>query len=469
MPGLNMVGNIDRVGIYTEALTASQINKLYQTRSKFEEAVMPPSAPTGLSASQGDDTVELNWSDNSESDLDGYKIKRSTTSGGPYSTINTVSESRYSDSDVSPGTTYYYVVSANNAGGESSNSAEVTITTPDVTLPAPYSFYDFEEGSGSGTTVADQGAANNAGTLTGTDITFTTGGVTSSEAEGDGCVEITSNTVSDGTSYVEVPYAEFHNGDNYTFVAWVKWNTAITADWAYVFWQDGADARQNTRHVDLWWHLDNTDFATVLYDKDGNTVELAPANSGTNIFDGSWHQVAITLENNKTVKLYTDGVLTGEKTSSLDIAKTDESHNLQIGAMPGLNMVGNIDRVGIYTEALTASQISKLYQTRSKFEETPTALSTIESGSLTLYQNRPNPFNGITTIEYSLSTSGRVMLEVFDITGNVVEVLENRNAASGSHEVIWNGASFSKGVYFCRLTVTTDSGTETKVMKMIKL
>ena len=82
--------------------------------------------PTGLSATAGNAKVVLNWtaSDGASS----YNVKRATLSGGPYTNIFSVISTNYEDTEVSNGTTYYYVVSAVNDGGESSNSTEVSAT-----------------------------------------------------------------------------------------------------------------------------------------------------------------------------------------------------------------------------------------------------------------------------------------------------------------------------------------------------
>jgi pectate lyase len=73
-----------------------------------------PSAPTGLSATSGDSIVWLDWSDNSEGDLAGYNIYRSTTFGSGYVKLNTslLSDSNYVDNAVTNNTIYYYVVTA---------------------------------------------------------------------------------------------------------------------------------------------------------------------------------------------------------------------------------------------------------------------------------------------------------------------------------------------------------------------
>jgi len=88
--------------------------------------VAPPAAPTGLSATAGDKQVALTWS--ASAAATSYNVKRSTTTGGPYTTVNSPTGTSYTDMGLTDGTKYYYVVSAVNAGGESANSTEVSAT-----------------------------------------------------------------------------------------------------------------------------------------------------------------------------------------------------------------------------------------------------------------------------------------------------------------------------------------------------
>jgi fibronectin type 3 domain-containing protein len=97
----------------------------------------PPPAPTNLSATAGNAQVSLSWT--ASTSATSYNVKRSSTSGGPYSQIATASGTSYSDTGLTNGTTYYYVVSAVNSAGESANSNQASATptastTPDVTI-----------------------------------------------------------------------------------------------------------------------------------------------------------------------------------------------------------------------------------------------------------------------------------------------------------------------------------------------
>lgn len=80
--------------------------------------------------------VTLTWS--AVSGATGYNVKRATASGGPYSlAAGGLSTTGYSDTAVSNGTAYFYVVSAINAGGESPNSPEATATPAAPPPPNP--------------------------------------------------------------------------------------------------------------------------------------------------------------------------------------------------------------------------------------------------------------------------------------------------------------------------------------------
>jgi endo-1,4-beta-xylanase len=86
----------------------------------------PLPAPTGLAATAGAGQVQLIW--NPVTGATGYNVKRATTSGGPYTTIATVTGTSFTDTGRTNGTTYFYVVSAFTASVESANSAQVSAT-----------------------------------------------------------------------------------------------------------------------------------------------------------------------------------------------------------------------------------------------------------------------------------------------------------------------------------------------------
>lgn len=95
-------------------------------------AIVPgvaPSVPTGLTATSGLGQVQLAWSHATHAAS--YLVKRSFQPGGPYETIASgLTATNFTNSGLSSGTTYYYVVAATNASGASADSAEVSAQPP---------------------------------------------------------------------------------------------------------------------------------------------------------------------------------------------------------------------------------------------------------------------------------------------------------------------------------------------------
>lgn len=72
-----------------------------------------------------------------------------------------------------------------------------------------------------------------------------------------------------------------------------------------------------------------------------------------------------------------------------------------------------------------------------------------QSYSLSVY---PNPFNARATIAFSLPTDETAKLQIYDITGRLMETLLDRRLSAGEHTVSFNGAAHASGVYFLRLS-----------------
>ena len=79
--------------------------------------------------------MALAW--NASSGATSYRVKRATVSGGPYTTIASPTSTSYTDTAVTNGTTYYYVVSAVNSSAGSANSSQVSATPQATTATAP--------------------------------------------------------------------------------------------------------------------------------------------------------------------------------------------------------------------------------------------------------------------------------------------------------------------------------------------
>jgi len=88
-----------------------------------------------------------------------------------------------------------------------------------------------------------------------------------------------------------------------------------------------------------------------------------------------------------------------------------------------------------------------------------------------VFQNFPNPFNPITTLKYDLPEDSFVDITIYDMLGNVVNNLVNRNQRRGYKSVQWNatnnqGQPVSTGLYF--YTIQAGDFIQTKKMLLLK-
>jgi hypothetical protein len=91
--------------------------------------VTPPSAPTGLAASGEDGFVTLDWTDNPEQDLAGYRVYRRTV-GGTWTDVGGIATASFTDTDVTNDVTYEYSVAAVDTTGNESDRSQTVSATP---------------------------------------------------------------------------------------------------------------------------------------------------------------------------------------------------------------------------------------------------------------------------------------------------------------------------------------------------
>jgi hypothetical protein len=69
------------------------------------------------------------------------------------------------------------------------------------------------------------------------------------------------------------------------------------------------------------------------------------------------------------------------------------------------------------------------------------------------FQNYPNPFNSSTTIEYNLERTNSVILSVYNILGECIEVLVHEKQVAGHYEVTWNASKHPTGIYYYNIKI----------------
>ncbi|HEV2692547.1 MAG TPA: hypothetical protein VG347_06585 [Verrucomicrobiae bacterium] len=221
----------------------SAVNGAGESANSAEKtSTMPPAVPSGVGATAGNNSVSLSWT--GSSGAVGYRVKRSTTSGSGYVTVGTTADPTVAFTDpISGGVTYYYVVTATNASGESLVSSEVS-AAPVLAAPAAPA-----------TLAATPG--NNTVSLTWVAASFATSyNVKRSTTSGSGYVTLSTSGAVTGTSY---PDATAVNGTIYYYVvsavngAGESGNTAESAVTMRPTTPTGLIATSGTNQVSLSW------------------------------------------------------------------------------------------------------------------------------------------------------------------------------------------------------------------------
>ncbi len=167
-PAYLFSGKIDEVRIYSRVLSASEVSELYTASAGPSAPIcgdsicngtetcstcsqdcgtcpvndtQPPTVPTNLSATAvSSSQINLSWTASSDNiGVTGYRVYRGGTQ------ITTMGTNSYSNTGLSPNTTYtYYIVAYDAAGNNSNQSSQASATTQSaVTPPAGYVIDDF--------------------------------------------------------------------------------------------------------------------------------------------------------------------------------------------------------------------------------------------------------------------------------------------------------------------------------------
>ncbi|QQS38278.1 MAG: T9SS type A sorting domain-containing protein [Ignavibacteriales bacterium] len=158
----------------------------------------------------------------------------------------------------------------------------------------------------------------------------------------------------------------------------------------------------------------------------------------------------------------------------------DENANL-FGATGGATVVNNFISIDAVTGVGTTIGATG-FKNVTGLAFTPNGVTGIDDepngilpSEFSLEQNYPNPFNPATTIEFSLPKSADVKIVIYNLLGEVVTELINRQLNAGVHRTVWNssdreGKQLSSGVYFYELRANSNDGSEfQQIRKMVLL
>ncbi len=104
------------------------------------------------------------------------------------------------------------------------------------------------------------------------------------------------------------------------------------------------------------------------------------------------------------------------------------------------------------------------------FSSTLTSINETSSGqvlnSYSLLQNYPNPFNPSTKIEFSLPAKQAVSLKIFNLLGQEIATLVNREMNEGNYNINFDASGLSSGIYLYQLKA--GNYVQTKKMTLLK-
>ncbi|WP_016956598.1 LamG-like jellyroll fold domain-containing protein [Catenovulum agarivorans] len=295
--------------------------------------LVAPAKPVNLQASAQAESIQLSWDDNSELDLAGYTLLRSTAADGQYETIaRNIVDNTFVDHHINAGTSYFYKLRAEDKSLNYSDLSDVTSAgaTGDDTLLAHFSF--------------EQNAADNspnkfAAAVSG-DLVY------GAAIEGDYAVKLNGSS-----QFIQLP-AGIANHDQLTIATWVKWNGGEAEQRIFDFGNEASDSIS----------LTPKSAAGPMQLKVAHAGQVQTLDSAL-INTGQWVHLTIVFADGK-VKIYQDTMLMAE-TSNMSIKLQDISpvaNFIGRGQDHTANFFnGSIDDLRLYNYALSESEIQAIY------------------------------------------------------------------------------------------------------------
>jgi len=442
-----VTGKIHIVGPGTSTITALQAgNESYVAASMSQTLTVigVPPVPV-ITIIPGDAWVAISWA--STATATGYNVKRSTVSGGSYTTLKSVTATSYTDSTAVNGTTYYYVVSAVNTVGESANSTEIS----EIPLTGKYSYWPFDETGGATATDVWNG---HIGTLN-TGATWTAG-------------HLNNGLHLDGTAngYATLPTGIVSTLNDFTVSAWVKLDSNATN--ARIF-----DFGSGTSTYMFLTPKNGSGYLRFAITTGGPGHEQQ-INSTTALTTGSWTNIAVTQSGGVGI-LYVNGTEVGRNSgmtltpSSLGSTSQNYIGKSQWAADPDLK--GTLDEFRIYSRALTAAEIVKLADTSggapivTALPQKPAVgasagleVTNTVSNKVIIY---PNPFENELNLNIGGNSINKATVRIYTTLGQLLYVKQYLNQ-SGTITV--DLSSLRNGLYILKLSLD-NSETTYKIMK----
>ena len=293
-----------------------------------------PSQPIGMQAIGQAASVRLNWTANSEDDLEGYIVVRKEKETDDWNVIaRQLTEPIFVDNTCRPHHTYIYKVKAIDRSQNISEGSDSVEASP-LNEPALIARWNFEDNLYDDTpNMMDMGANSTVKYVTDT-------------IAGSKCLSLPNQ-------FVQLPY-EIASSDEFTFAAWVNWRST-SATWQRIF-----DFGNDTNHYMFLTPYNNYTNKLRFAIKNGGEEQVLDCSS--KLQGLKWKHVVLTIGKD-TTRIYVDGELAAE-TTGITIKPSDIRPSLNYLGRSQFNTDSNIsayyDDVRIYNYALSADEVKKV-------------------------------------------------------------------------------------------------------------
>lgn len=367
-----------------------------------------PSAPANLVATANAESVRLDWSANTEDDLEGYTVFRAESEGGPYNTIaRNVKTTAFVDNTRTENGQYFYKLKAVDHSLNSSEYSEIAeaTTTGEHDLVAHYLF--------NGNTRDSSLNLNHGATL-------------GEPSFAEGKVDSLALLINGDSAFVRLS-ATVANQEEITIATWVYCDERSSIQRIFEFRNDDEEYMYLTPRLR---------FAI----KNGGSEQRL---NGSALPVGEWVHVAVTLGPGYA-RLYRNGMLVDESTtvSVRPIDFRPIMNYIGIGSTAALRFNGRLDDFRIYNYELTSEEIAKLFDIN-------TSAGFVEKNDEIRFDVFPNPANDI--LNFSLRSPNNkkgLLLSMYSIYGKLAyqKVLEDSNKGD------INVSGLPSGIYMLKIT-----------------
>lgn len=212
-------------------------------------------------------------------------------------------------------------------------------------------------------------------------------------------------------------------------------------------------------------------------------VQAGKSNDGTKVF-ASWTDSDTTVAPaddagallNRFPDLYVAGfdVISGKRTPATNFSiGTDYYGDFFFHYMSDIIISDNgtykipVTRISLSSDPInpiTHVYVQGVDFTDADFVTNPGFSKSIDN-NISISQNRPNPFNGNTSIDVNLNKASNVSMKVINITGQTVYSAELGQKPQGTHTIDFNASNMASGIYFYTVTAGTSSITKKMIVK----